>query len=145
MIPDFGPPPEDTGGPSAAPEDAAAPAWGVCEILLVADRARGRTHRFFGGWRVEVVQRSGSPARGTVLFTAPLVPEALAAAGWRYELRSLGEYPGPGCRDRSAFSWRATSAPGTPDPLAAAVKQAHDWLIAHEWEQDPLNPTRYHG
>jgi hypothetical protein len=31
-----------------SPEPAA---WGVCEVLLVADRAGAATHRCFGAWR----------------------------------------------------------------------------------------------
>ena len=119
--------------------------WGVCEILLVADRSRGATHSFFAGWRFEAVMCSGRPAAGTALVAAPLAPRDLAASGWRYEFRLEEERAAPAGGSRPVFSWRATNAPGTPDPLAAAVGQVRAWLAANGWEQDPRNPTRYHG
>ena len=119
--------------------------WGVCEVLLVADRTRGATHKFFDAWRFEAVMCSGRPAAGTALVAVPLAPRDLAAAGWRYDLRLEGERPGPAGAGRAAFSWRAKTAPGTPDPLAAALGQVRAWLAANDWEQDPQNPTRFHG
>ncbi len=119
--------------------------WGVCEVLLVADRSRGATHHFFTGWRFEAVMCSGRPAAGTALVAVPLTSQGLAASGWRYEFRLKEERPGPAGAGRPAFSWKATNAPGTPDPLAAALGQVRAWLAANDWEQDPLHPARYHG
>jgi hypothetical protein len=117
----------------------------VCEILLVADRARGGTHRFFRGWRVEAVVRSGRPDPGSVLVAAPLAFGDVDGVGWGYELRLLDDRPGPPGAAGAAFSWRASDASGTPDPLAAALGRVRAWLAANGWEPDPLNPTRYHG
>ena len=88
---------------------------------------------------------SGRPALGTALFAATIAPEDLAASAWRYDLRLLPELPGSPFNGRPAFSWTATNAPGTPDPLAAALNRVEAWLAANNWEPDPLNPTRYHG
>ena len=126
------------------PSPSRAP-WGVCEVLLVADRSRGATHSFFGGWRFEAVMCSGRPEAGTALVAVPLAPRDLAASGWRYEFRLEEERPGRAGAGRPVFSWTATNAPSTPDPLAAALRQVHAWLAANDWEQDPLRPTRYHG
>ena len=119
--------------------------WGVCEILLVADRTHGSTHAFFQGWRFEAVMCSGRPEAGTALFAAPLAPQDLAASGWRYDLRLVVEQPGPAGGGRSVFAWQATNAPRTPDPLAAALGRVRAWLATNGWEQDPRHPTRYHG
>ena len=119
--------------------------WGVCEVLLVAERTRGATHKFFGGWRFEAVMCSGRPEAGTALVSAPLALAEAAAAGWRYDLRLEGERPDPSGGGKPVFSWAATTAPGTPDPLAAALNQVRTWLAANGWEPDPQNPTRYHG
>ena len=119
--------------------------WGVCEVLLVADRSRGATHKFFHTWRFEAVMCSGRPEAGTALVAVPLAPWDLAAAGWRYDLRLEGERPGPAGAGRAAFSWTATADPGTPDPLAAALGRVRTWLEANDWEPDPLHPARYHG
>ena len=132
-------------GPGPAVAAEANGPWGVCEVLLVADRSRGATHSFFEGWRFEVVMCSGRPTAGTALVAVPLAPRDLAASGWRYEFRLEEERAGPPGVGRPAFSWTATAAPGRPDPLAAALGQARAWLAANGWEQDPLNPTRYHG
>jgi hypothetical protein len=126
----------------AAPhQDEEAASAGACEILLVADRARGGTHRFFDGWRFEVVMRSGHPAPGTTLFTAPLTPEDLAASGRRSELSWVEDLPNG---ERAVFSEKATAVPGTPDPVAAALRRAQGWLAAGEWRQDPMHASRYH-
>ena len=89
--------------------------------------------------------RHGRPELGTALFAAPLDPRDLAASGWRYDLRRLPESPGSPSDGGPSFSWTATHAAGTPDPVAAALERVRAWLTAHDWEQDPLNPTRYHG
>ena len=133
MIPD-----PSTPSPDRAPR-------GGCEVLLVADRSRGATHKFFGAWRFEAVMRSGRPEAGTVLVAVPLAPGDLAASGWRYDFRLEEERPGPAGAGRAAFSWKATNASATPDPLAAASDQIRSWLVALGWEEDPLNPARYHG
>ncbi len=86
---------------------------------------------------------SGRPEAGTALVAAPLALGEAAAAGWRYHLRLEEVRPGPAGGGRPVFSWRATTAPGTPDPLAAALGQVRAWLAANGWEQDPQNPTRY--
>ena len=130
--------------PAHPPSVDPAP-WGVCEVLLVADRTSGATHSFFHGWRFEAVACRGRPAPGTALFVVPLAPKDLAASGWRYELRLEAERPAPPPGGRAVISWRATNAGGAPDPLAAALEWVRAWLAAHGWEQDPLNPTRYHG
>ena len=119
--------------------------WGVCEVLLVAERSRGATHSFFGGWRFEAVMCSGRPEVGTALVAVPLATRDLAASGWRYAFQLKEERPGTAGAGRAAFSWAATNAPGTPDPLVAALEQVRAWLAANDWEQDPQNPTRYHG
>ena len=119
--------------------------WGVCEVLLVADRSRGSTHGFFQGWRFEAVMRSGRPTPGAVLVAAPLALGDGNGSGWGYELRLREDRPEPAGSDRATFSWAATNAPGAADPLAAALGRVRAWLAAHDWEPDPLNPTRYHG
>ena len=119
--------------------------WGVCEVLLVADRTLGSTHGFFRSWRFEAVMLHGRPQPGTALVAAPLAPADLAASGWRYDLRLVGEQAALPWGGRAGFAWRATNAPGTPDPLAAALERVRAWLAANGWEQDPANPTRYHG
>ncbi len=124
---------------------ALATPWGVCEVLLVADRSRGSTHASFGAWRMEAVMCSGRPEAGTVLVAVPLPAAGLAASGWRYEFRIEAEQPGPGAGGRPAFSWKAINAPATPDLLVTASDQVRSWLVAHGWEQDPLNPARYHA
>ena len=131
-------------GPAAR---AAAPPTpgGVCEVLLVADRSRGSTHASFGAWRLEAIMCSGRPEAGTVLVAVPLPAAGLAASGWRYEFRIEAERAGPAASGGAAFSWKATNASATPDPLAAASDQVRSWLVARGWEQDPLNPGRYHG
>lgn len=88
---------------------------------------------------------SGRPEAGTALFTVPLAAQDLAASEWRYDLHQLLERPGSPREGWVAFSWQATHAPGTPDPLAAALGRVQVWLVANDWEQDPLNPTRWHG
>ena len=132
-------------GRDAAREAGEPGPWGVCEVLLVADRSRGSTHSFFRAWRFEAVMRSGRPTPGTVLVAAPLALGDVDGVGWGYELRLLDDRPGPSGVGEAAFSWRATGAPGTPDPLAAALGRVRAWLAANDWEQDPLHPTRYHG
>lgn len=88
---------------------------------------------------------SGRPAPGAILFTVPIALQDLAASGWRYELHQLMTREGNAPGGSAAFSWRATTAPGTPDPLAAAQGQVRAWLATHDWEPDPVNPARYHG
>ena len=134
MLPQVPPSAEPVSGP-----------WGICEVLLVADRTRGGTHRVYQDWRVEAVMCSGRPGADTALFAVPVALREPAAAGWRYDLRLEGARPDPAAGGRSVFSWRATTAPGTPDPLAAAMGRVGAWLTAHDWEPDPLHPTRYHG
>lgn len=119
--------------------------WGVCEVLLVADRSRGATHHCFNAWRFEAVMCSGRPAAGTALVAVPFAPLDLAASGWRYEFRFEEERAGLAGAGRPAFSWKATNAPGTADPLAAALADVRIWLAANGWEQDPAYPTRDHG
>ena len=131
---------ERAGGRAARQGDA----WEGAEVLLVADRTRGTTHKSFRDWRFEVVAGAGQAAPGMPLFAVPLDLRDLAAAGWRYEFRLEEERPGPAGAGRAAFSWAATTDPGTPDPLAAALGQVRAWLAANDWEQDPQNPTRYH-
>ena len=129
-------------GAATPPEEPADP-WGVCDVLLVADRSHGATHKVFGAWRFEAVMRSGRPAAGSVLVAVPVVPADLADSGWRYEFRIEPERPGDG--GRPTFSWKATTTPATPDPLAAAQDGVCAWLTAHGWEQDPQNRARYHA
>ena len=131
---------ERAGGRAAGQGDA----WEGAEVLLVANRTRGATHKSFRDWRFEVVAGAGQAVPGTPLFAVPLDLRDLAAAGWRYEFRLEEERPGPAGAGRAAFSWAATTDPGTPDPLAAALGQVRAWLTANDWEQDPQNPTRYH-
>ena len=113
------------------------------ELLLVADRTRGSTHRFFRGWRFAVVAGAGHAAPGTPLFASPIDLRALAAAGRRYELVRLDDRPGFFAPDTAAFSWAAMSPPGPPDPLAAALGRARAWLAAGGWQQDPSTATQY--
>ena len=117
--------------------------WGECEVLLVADRTHGSTHRFFGDRRFEVVMTSGEPAAGTVLFTVQPSPREMAASGWRYELFMLEEGRGLVGRDIGVFSWKAVNAPSSPDPLAVALEQVRDWLGAGGWHRDGTNAERY--
>lgn len=131
-------------GPTAVPDGATGPPPRRCELLLVADRSRGATHRFFGGWRFEVVEFAAPSGPGATLYVAPVAPSDLDGPGRRYDLVLLGEPPGSRWVDRSRFSWKATEDPGTPDPLAAALERAHEWLAAAGWQPDPLGPTHYH-
>lgn len=129
---------------SAHPHSDQLDPWGLCEVCLAADHTHGSTHTFFHAWRAEAVMCHGRPATGTALFAAPLDLRDLAASGWRYDLQQLRERAGSPRAERATFAWRATNAPGTPDPLAAALGQVQAWLAANDWEQDPLNPTRFH-
>lgn len=101
-----------------------------CEIVLVADRTRGSTHRFFRDWRFEVVTSTGQTALGTVLFAVPIDATELAASGWRYDMRQLHDRPSDLARGTAVFSWTATSSPSTPNPLATAQGRAQAWLSA---------------
>ena len=138
--------PTDAIDPGTATGAADLPTpWGVCEVLLVADRSRGSTHASFGAWRMEAVMCSGQPEAGSVLVAVPLPAADLAASGRRCDVRIEAERPGLGAGGRPAFSWTAITAPATPGPLATASDQVRSWLVAHGWEQDPLNPARYHA
>ena len=118
---------DDRAGGRAADPGAA---WAGARVRLVADHTRGSTHKFFRDWRFEVVAGAGHAAPGTPLFAVPLDLRDLAAAGWRYDLRLEGECPGPAGAGRAAFSWTATTDPGTPDPLAAALGRGDARLSA---------------
>jgi hypothetical protein len=125
------------------PENEGTGPWGECEILLVADRTHGSTHTFFHDWRFEVVMGAGHPEPGTTLFAVQLALRELATSGRRYDVVLLEERPEPLCRGGTVFSWQATSVPGTPDPLAAALEQARTWLAAGGWQQGPSTSTGY--
>ena len=144
MMPDSPPSADTTDMRQATSGDEQDAPWGDCEILLVAHRTRGATHKFFHDRRFEVVMSAGQPVAGTTLFAVQPSPQEIAASGWRYELSMLEERPSPLCPGRTVFSWRATNAPTTPDPLAAALEQTRVWLGAAGWQQDPTHPTHYH-
>ena len=104
-------------------------AWDGAEVRLVADRTHGSTHRFFRGWRFEVVTGAGHAAPGTVLFAVPLDPRELATAGRTYDLVRLVEPHGL-LPDTATFSWVATSPPGPTDPLGEALERAEARISA---------------
>jgi hypothetical protein len=135
---------EPAGGRAEGREVPLQP-WAEAKVRLVADHTRGSTHKFFGDWRFEVIGGAGQAAPSTTPFAVPLDLRELAAAGWRYDFRLEEDLPGPAGGGRAAFSWRATTDPGTPDPLAAALGQAEAWLVGHGWEQDPSTPAPDHG
>jgi hypothetical protein len=138
-------PPADGDGRTATHEADEAGPWGVCDLLLIADRGPVGTHRFYRDWRFEAVMRSGRPEPGTVLFAAPLSLRDLSASGQRYQLRRLEEETGSSDGASATFSWAARPPTAAVDPLADALGLVRAWLAASGWEPDPANPTRYHG
>lgn len=102
--------------------------WERAEILLVADRQQGSTHRFFEDWRMEVVTGPDQADPGRCLFASPIPQGMLANSGWRYTLLRLPDRPGFETLDTAAFSWTVNQSGQTPDPFAGAYKQAHSWL-----------------
>jgi hypothetical protein len=102
--------------------------WEQADILLVADRKPGSTHRFFQGWRMEVVAGPDQAEAGRCLFASPIDPQSLTASGWRYSLVRQPDRPGFETLDTASFGWIVTQSAPTPDPFAVAYEQAQVWL-----------------
>lgn len=73
--------------PGTAPIPLTGAWWEHTEILLVADRQRGSTHKFFHNWRVEVVAGAEQAAPGSVLVSIPMSQQGLVDSGWQYQLQ----------------------------------------------------------
>lgn len=126
----------------SAATDAAVTAEGECrcELLLVAHRRPGRTHKFFRGWRIEAALTDG-PNPGPTHFSVPVEPVGLAAPGVHYDLRLTGDRPESATPDSAAFAWALTAHAGGPDRIAAALARAQERLRDEDWRQDPAAPT----
>ena len=106
------------------------PWWMEAEILLVADRKPGSTHKFFHDWRINVVAGPDQAVPGSVLLTIPIGDQALVDSGWQYWLQRQAPRPGFAALDTATFSWVARTEAPTPDVLATATAQARAWLVA---------------
>jgi hypothetical protein len=98
------------------------------EILLVADRKPGSTHKFFHNWRIDVVAGMDQAVPGSVLLTIPIGHQALVDSGWQYWLQRQAPRPGFEALDTATFSWMAKAKASTPDLFATATAQARAWL-----------------
>ena len=102
--------------------------WEQAELLLVADRQQGSTHRFFQDWRIEVVTGPDQAEPGRCLFASFISQRVLTSSGWGYTLVRLPNRPGFETLDTAAFSWTVRQPGHSMDPFAAASEEAHAWL-----------------
>ena len=116
--------------PDATGRSLVGPRWAGAEILLVADRKPGSSHKFFHKWRIEVVAGAEKAVPGLTLFTIPIRRQLLIDSGWQYRLRRQAPRPGFEALATATFAWVTETEGRTPDPIAAAHAQARDWLIA---------------
>jgi hypothetical protein len=77
---------------------------------------------------MEVVTGPDQADPGRCLFASRVPQRMLANSGWRYTLLRLPDRPGFETLDTAAFSWTVNQSGQTPDPFAAAYKQADSWL-----------------
>ncbi len=132
-------------GPSGR-TDMVDPAWGRCQIRLVADRVANRrsgsTHKVYRGWRFVITIEQGSADPGTTLLTVPIDPEHLAASQSRYALVQMANQGLIDVGEAAAFSWTTTST-GTTDPFAVGLEAARRQLEAAGWTRDATVPMGY--
>jgi hypothetical protein len=124
-------------------------AWGVCEIVLVAERGRGATHKFFHDWRFEAVMRHGDPEPGTVVAVSPITPRrretvaAVAAPVSLLEQFHAGA-PTPPAPLQATFTWTLppNHADRDPDqPLVLALTRLRQQLREAGWQaEDEASP-----
>lgn len=131
---------------------AATPApWGTCEIVLVAERMRGATHKFFHDWRFEAVMRQGEPAPGTVLAAVSITPRRQTVAGpiapVSVALQDHAAAPNAETPLRETFAWTAPAhgvAPDLNQPLVLALARLRQQLRDAGWQPSAASATRYH-
>ena len=123
------------------PPSANSLAWGTCDVVLVAERETGTTHKFFHRWRFEAIMRTGQPAPGAALFTLAIDPTEMSDSGSRYAMAHLVERTGDE-GGAAMFSW-SMSALGASDPMGRGRAVAHLLLDAAGWVQDASVATRY--
>ena len=115
-----------------------------CDLLLVAHRRPGGTHKFFHGWRVEAAL-AGRQHPGSTLFSVPVEPADFATPGVHYDLFLVGHRPQSAVAGSTSFKWTMTS-PATgddPDPVATTLTHAQERLQGEGWRPDPAAPTRF--
>jgi hypothetical protein len=131
---------------------AAVPApWGVCEIVLAAERTPGATHKFFHDWRFEAVMRHGDPDPGTVLAASPIAPTrrqtvAAVAAPVALVAQFGADAANPRAPLRATFTWTLPPNQADPDPtqpLVLALSWLRQQLGDAGWQPDDASATRY--
>jgi hypothetical protein len=111
--------------------------WEGAEILLVAERKPGSTHKFFHDWRIEVVAGDGQATPGGTLLTVPISQQVMVDSGWQYRLVRQVPRAGFETLDTATFSWVALTTATTPDPIATATAEARAWLTAAAHAETP--------
>jgi hypothetical protein len=140
--------------PTITPDGLAAapPPWGVCDIILVAERQRGVTHKFFHDWRFEAILTAGEPELGTVLARRPIPPNrrqtaAAVLAPIAVVLQCRAGAPNPQTPGRETFAWTLPTNRAVPDPnqpLVLALTQLRQQLRDAGWQPEGASPSRYH-
>jgi hypothetical protein len=142
--------PTPSAGTTARP--AAVPAaWGTCEIVLVADRQAGVTHKFFHDWRFEAVLRRGEPEAGAILATQAIAPDRRSVAAGRapiaVALQFHADAPPFQAPGRETFAWTPLAADDAPDPqqpLVHALARLRQQLGDAGWQAADAAAVCYH-